>query len=146
MPKTNLLKTIQIHIVVSVSLQACRNLFKSSAREGSRGVIHNKILEKLGISVINSTSASQVVCNTCARKVRLLDTTYESLNKNIGAESECNNNSNRKTAYAIHTDRTKRKSLEAISPVTRSPCMRKVRRFQSPASKKYLNFDEAADE
>ena len=54
-----------------------------------------------------STAASQVqvVSNTCARKVRLLNTTYEYLNKNIGAESECNNNSNRKTADGdIHAD------------------------------------------
>ena len=56
---------------------------------------------------------------------------FESLNKNIGAESKCTNNSNRKTAGAIHVDGTKRKSLslEAIFPVTKTPCMRKVRRF-----------------
>ena len=113
------------------TVQSCTNLFKPS---------------KFGISVANSAGASQVVCNTCARKVRLLDTTYDSLKKNIVAEAECTNNSNRKTTDDVHADGTKRKSLEAISPETRSPCMRKVRRFRSPPSKKTLNFGEAADE
>ena len=67
-------------------VKSCVNLFKPSAREGSKGVIHNDILASFGIDVRDLPGFSRVVCNNCARKIRLLQSTHDVLKK--GSDSE----------------------------------------------------------
>jgi len=105
------------------SIQSCVNLFKASKREGTRGVLLSSLLDRCGINISQSHEVSQVVCNTCARKIRLLESTYDFVKKGFGNPAQ-------------ETFSGKRKSVEAISPETRSPALRKAVRLRSPATKK----------
>lgn len=102
-------------------VKSCVNLFKPSAREGSKGVIHSDILAAFGIDVRDLPGFSRVVCNNCARKIRLLQSTHDALKK--GSESKPQREIKRKFS----------------TPTRVSPCA-KVRRIRSPASKKSLTF------
>jgi hypothetical protein len=106
------------------------NLFKPSAREGSRGVVLSFLLDTFGISVYKSTEISQVVCNPCARKIRLLYTTHDFVKKGLEGVSG--------------QETIKRKSIEVISPERRSPA-RKTAKRSLAISRKSLNFNNVAN-
>ena len=55
------------------------NLFKASNREGSFGDVLALTCQNIGLTLVNSPSLSERVCNPCARKIRNLRRLYNEI-------------------------------------------------------------------
>ena len=63
--------------------KSCENLFKPSSREGSRGVVLSSLIENVyGKPFGKVTGLSEVVCNSCGRKIKTLFSFFEIVKQN----------------------------------------------------------------
>ena len=96
---------------------ATENLFQASNQKGIVGVVLAKLCEDVGLKVAVSTTSSDRVCSTCARKIRNMHQLYSfvatALGKNEGDE--------------IYS-RFKRCLPTSVSSPERSPAPRKVKK------------------
>ena len=114
------------------SSQSCESLFRSSSKEGTRGVVLASFIERVYQKpILKIKGFSEVVCRPCGRKIRTLIAYYESIKSAV--EQDGNNE--------CEAGFSKRKSSEVITPTTGSPLNRKAKRTKSPAkSRKTLEF------